>query len=248
MPTAVDQAQLSDRVLTQRAAVWGRQLHDAGVDTDLAPVADVVPADIGAANKPIYALQRGYGSTPAVVAPKVVAYVEGMHAAGRGTALKHFPGLGQVTGNTDFVRDVTDTRTTRNDALLATFQAGIGAHTDMVMIALATYSKIDAREPAAFSSTIITGMLRGDLGFDGVVVSDDMNALQVRDLSASARAWRFLQAGGDLITIGDPAVADDMAHDIRDRMRGSDQARQEVRDSALRVLEMKARLGLLRCG
>lgn len=248
MPTAVDQAGLPDRTLMQRAEVWGRQLADAGVDTNLAPVADVVPADIGPANKPIYALQRGYGSTPAAVAPKVVAYLEGMHAAGRGTALKHFPGLGQVKGNTDFVRDVTDTRTRRDDALLATFRKGIEAHTDMVMIALATYSRIDARQPAAFSATIITGMLRVDLGFHGVVVSDDMNALQVRNLSASARAWRFLQAGGDLITIGDPAVAGDMAHDIRERMRGSDQARQQVRDSAVRVLTMKARLGLLRCG
>lgn len=248
MPAAIDQADLSDRALTQRAEIWGSQLDDAGVDTDLAPVADVVPADIGAANKPIYALQRGYGTTPAAVAPKVVAYIEGMHAAGRGTTLKHFPGLGQVRGNTDFVRDVTDSRTTRDDALLAPFRKGIAAHADMVMIALATYSKIDARQSAAFSAPIITDMLRGDLGFHGVVVSDDMNALQVRNLSASARAWRFLEAGGDLIAIGDPAVAHDMAREIRDRMSGSDAARQRVRDSAVRVLTMKAKLGLLRCG
>jgi beta-N-acetylhexosaminidase len=248
MPAAIDQADLSDRALTQRAEVWGSQLDDAGVDTDLAPVADVVPADIGAANKPIYALQRGYGASPAAVAPKVVAYIEGMHAAGRGTTLKHFPGLGQVRGNTDFVRDVTDSRTTRDDALLAPFRKGIAARADMVMVALATYSKIDARQSAAFSATIITDMLRGDLGFHGVVVSDDMNALQVRNLSASARAWRFLEAGGDLITIGDPAVAHDMARNIRDRMGGSDAVRQRVRDSAVRVLTMKARLGLLRCG
>jgi beta-N-acetylhexosaminidase len=248
MPTAVDQARLSDRTLAQQAEVWGHELAQAGVDVDLAPVADVVPADVGAANQPIYALQRGYGSTPAAVSPKVVAYVQGMHAAGRGTALKHFPGLGQVSGNTDFVRDVIDSRTTRNDPFLATFRDGIAAHTDMVMIALATYSRIDSGQPAAFSSTIVTGMLRGDLGFQGVVVSDDMNALQVRNLSATARAWRFLEAGGDLITIGDPAVADEMAGDIRDRIYGSDQDRQRVRDSAVRVLTMKARLGLLRCG
>jgi beta-N-acetylhexosaminidase len=248
MPSAVDQAKLSDHTLAQRARIWGNQLDQAGVDADLAPVADVVPADIGAANRPIYALQRGYGSTAAAVAPKVVSYLDGMHAAGRGTAIKHFPGLGQVTGNTDFVRDVTDTRTTRDDALLATFRKGIEAHTDMVMIALATYSRIDARQPAAFSETIVTGMLRGDLGFRGVVVSDDMNALQVKDLSASARAWRFLRAGGDLITIGDASVADDMAHDIRGQMARSDEDRRLVRDSAIRVLTMKARLGLIRCG
>jgi beta-N-acetylhexosaminidase len=248
MPTAVDQARLSDRALAQQAEGWGRELAQAGVDVDLAPVADVVPADVGAANQPIYALQRGYGATPAAVSPKVVAYVEGMHAAGRGTALKHFPGLGQVRGNTDFVRDVIDSRTTRHDALLETFRHGIVANTDMVMIALATYSKIDAGQPAAFSSTIITGMLREDLEFQGVVVSDDMNALQVRDLSASSRAWRFLDAGGDLITIGVPAIAADMARDIRDRMGESANDRLKVHDSAVRVLTMKARLGLLRCG
>ena len=247
MPAAIDQADLSDRELAQRAEAWGRQLEDAGVDTDLAPVADVVPADVGAANKPIYALQRGYGSTPAAVSPKVAAYIEGMHAAGRGTTLKHFPGLGQVEGNTDFVRDVTDSRTTRNDALLEPFRRGIAARTDMVMIALATYTKIDAQQSAAFSATVITTMLRGNLGFRGVVVSDDMNALQVRHLSASVRAWRFIQAGGDLIAIGDAAVAHDMARHIRDRMSASSSARDRVRDSAVRVLTMKARIGTLRC-
>src|SRR5699024_11974160 len=65
----------------------------------LAPVADVVPASVGEQNKPIAALGRGYGSDPQQVSDKVTAFIKGMAAAGEATAVKHFPGLGTVTGD-----------------------------------------------------------------------------------------------------------------------------------------------------
>ena len=247
MPTAVDQAKLSNATLTSRAETWGRQLRSAWVNVNLAPVADIVPASVGAKNKPIYALHRGYGSTPQAVSPKVIAFINGMHAAPRaGTAVKHFPGLGQVEGNTDYVKNVKDYATTRHDPLLASFAAGISRKTDMVMASLAIYTKIDASQPAVFSKTILTGMLRTDLGYTGVVVSDDMNAVQVKDLSPSSRAWRFLSAGGDLITIGDRTVAVAMAKSLVARMSNAT-SNHRIRLSVERIMTMKVRLGLIKC-
>jgi beta-N-acetylhexosaminidase len=247
IPTAVDQAKLSNDTLSSRAKIWGQQLRAAWINVNLAPVADVVPASVGAKNQPIYALDREYGSTPQAVSPKVIDFINGMHAAGAGTTIKHFPGLGRVEGNTDYVKDVKDYVTTRHDPLLASFDAGLSRHTDMVMASLAIYTKIDPAQPAVFSRTILTGMLRHDRDYHGVIVSDDMNAVQVRDLSASSRAWRFISAGGDLITIGDPSTASAMAAFLLSRMANPTD-NHRIRVSAQRIMTMKVRRDLITCG
>ena len=97
IPSAARQAALSDARLTADAARWGAELKAAGINANLAPVADVVPADLGDRNAPIGRLDRGYGSSPRTVAAKATAFVRGMDRAGMATAAKHFPGLGRVT-------------------------------------------------------------------------------------------------------------------------------------------------------
>ena len=151
IPAASEQARLSDADLARRATSWGKQLRAAGIDADLAPVADVVPTRLGSANEPIGRLHRGYGPSPKTVAAKVAAFTRGMDAAGVATAVKHFPGLGAVRGNTDFVRHVVDRTTTRHDATLAGFAAGVHARADMVMVSSAYYAEIDPGHRAAFS-------------------------------------------------------------------------------------------------
>ena len=88
-----------------------------------------------------------------------------MDRAGVATAVKHFPGLGRVRGNTDYASRVVDTKTTRDDAALAGFRAAVDAGADMVMVSSASYRKIDAEHRAAFSTVIMDEMLREDLGF-----------------------------------------------------------------------------------
>ena len=246
IPSAEEQAGLSDRTLRKRAAGWGEQLAAAGIDADLAPVADVVPAAIGRRNQPIGALRRGYGSAPSVVADKVAAFTRGMTDADLITATKHFPGLGQVIGNTDFVARVTDTRTRRHDPRLVGFQAAVDADVDMVMVSSAYYSRIDPDRRAAFSKKIIATMLRGDLGFDGVVISDDLSAAAMRDLSPGQRAVRFITAGGDLAIVGDPNQAAAMATALR-READDPAFRKRIATSATRVVAMKAAHGLADC-
>jgi beta-N-acetylhexosaminidase len=247
IPSARTQAVWSDRTLRRRAETWSSQLGRAGIDLNLAPVADVVPSSVGGDNEPIYALRRGYGPRPAVVARKTVAVVEGMHAGGTATAVKHFPGLGRVRGNTDTTATVVDATTTRHDQLLAGFRADVEHGTDAVMVSSATYRKIDAKRPATYSATVIEGMLRKDLSFGGVVVSDDLLGRALASTSVRSRGVRFLDAGGDLALVGDTGAAARVHDGLLDRARADRAFRTRVEQSATRVVELKSRQGLVTC-
>ncbi len=247
IPSAQRQAQDSAAELRTDAARWGRQLERAGVDADLGPVADVVPKNLQDRNQPIGVLRRGYGSDPTRVAAHVSAFVQGMDDAGVATSVKHFPGLGRVLGNTDVTAEVVDATTTRRDAYLKPFAAGIDAGTDMVMVSSAFYPEIDRSRRAAFSPTVITGMLRGDLSFTGVVISDDLAAVAMRDVRPGQRMVRFVRAGGDLAIVGDPAQARTMADTLVEAARDDPALEATVEAATVRVLQLKDRRGLAEC-
>ncbi|MFW6597598.1 glycoside hydrolase family 3 N-terminal domain-containing protein [Propionibacteriaceae bacterium Y2011] len=248
IPSAEEQATWSDAELEQAATRWGKQLLEAGVNSPLGPVADVVPASIGRRNEPISANRRGYGSDPDVVSAKVSAVVSGYGEAGAVSSVKHFPGLGRVIGNTDHRTKVVDDTTTRHDPLLSPFRAAVDAKADMVMVATAVYSKIDAEQPAAFSPTVVDGMIRDDMGFTGVVISDDLGvAKQVAYVDAGQRAVLFIRAGGDLVINVDPSTADEMVDAIAAEAKSDPEFARRVDQSAERVLRMKERRGLASC-
>lgn len=247
IPAAVDQAEYDNRTLAAKANRWGRQLRRAGIDANLAPVADVVPKVARSRNQPIAQLRRGFGSDPQLVASKVGAFVSGMHEAHVATTVKHFPGLGLVEGNTDYESDVVDRVTRRRDGLLAGFARGVEAGADMVMVSSATYLKIDATRRATFSPAVLRTMIRGDLKFSGVIISDDLAAQAMHDLSPGARLVRFVSAGGDLAIIGDPRIAEAAAGALVDEARRDPSLAKLVTGSAGRVLELKDRHNLASC-
>jgi beta-N-acetylhexosaminidase len=247
IPTAVVQGTMAPATLQAQAATWGQQLHAAGINFNFAPVMDVVPPGTDAQNQPIGALQREYGHDPATVGSHGVAVLAGMHQSGIAVSLKHFPGLGRVAGNTDFTT-ATDTTTTATDPYLQSFKDGIAANADFVMVALALYTKIDSNHLAAFSSVVMTQMLRSSLGFGGVVISDDLGATAaVANIPPATRAIDFLSAGGDMIISKTAAPADAMVQAIRARVAADPTFRQRVDDAALRVLKAKQAYGLLPC-
>jgi beta-N-acetylhexosaminidase len=246
IPNALTQGGWATSTLRTRAASWGEQLRSAGVNVNLAPVTDTVPQATAQSNRPIGFFQREFGFTTEVVGSHAAVFVQGMKASRVATTPKHFPGLGRVVGNTDTTAGVTDSATTRTSAYLSPFRQAVAAGAPFVMISSAFYSKIDTSHPACFSGTVITGMLRGDLGFQGVVISDDLgNAKQVARWSAGSRATQFIAAGGDLVLTVNPALAPAMATAMVAKANSSASFRKQVDSAALRVLRTKAATSLL---
>jgi beta-N-acetylhexosaminidase len=172
-----------------------------------------------------------------------------MAQAGIATTLKHFPGLGRVTGNTDTVAGVVDSTTTADDHYLEAFLTGIEAGAPFVMVSLATYTAIDPDHQAVFSPTIIGTLLRQTLGFDGVVMSDDLGAAaSVASMAPGDRATEFIAAGGDLMIVSGVDPAGQMAAAVLDRARSDSGFAAQVEAAALSVLQAKAAYGLLSCG
>ncbi|QNF95896.1 glycoside hydrolase family 3 protein [Janibacter sp. YB324] len=248
MPSGLEQAQDPD--LRASAKGWGAELKQAGVNVNLAPTADTVPSEIGTANEPIGKWGRQYGSTPQAASKGAVAFGQGMQDAGVEPTVKHFPGLGRITGNTD-LRDtgITDSTMTRDDAHLTPFADSIEAGTKIVMVGSAHYSKIDGETPALFSRKIVDGMLRDDLGFDGVVITDDVGAAKaVAATPVGERATRFISAGGDIVLTAEPAQVPTMVSAIEAKAKGDAAFGKQVTASVTRVLTLKEDMGLLRCG
>jgi beta-N-acetylhexosaminidase len=247
IPSALNQGTLSSAALQAMAMRWGSQLRAAGVNLNFAPVADVVPPGTDDQNAPIGQLQREFGHDPATVTSGVTAFIAGMRAAGVETTVKHYPGLGRVLGNTDFTSSVMDSVTTRNDPYLAPFANAVRAGVPFVMVSLATYQRIDPQHLAVFSPTVIAGMLRRDLGFQGVVISDSLGATAVEAIPAGTRAINFIAAGGDMIIINNRAPAIAMARALAVGVTQSALFRARVDNAVRHVLAAKEAAGLLPC-
>ena len=245
LPSALQQGATPVDSLRAQAQAWGFELHAAGVNVDLAPVLDVVPDSGAMSNAPIGAFDRQFGQDPANVAEHGLAFIRGMENAGVSPTIKHFPGLGRVNGNPDNSSAVTDDVTSRHDAYLMPFAAAIRAGAPIVMVSTATYRLLDPNSPAAFSRTIVTGILRGDLSFTGLVISDDLGrAVQVRGWSPGERAVDFISAGGDLVLTVEPKVVPEMIAAVISKAQGDPVFRAQVDTAALRVLSAKRARGL----
>lgn len=251
MPSARTQAQSGVATEEKNVEAWSRELKKAGVNINLAPVADTVPTSLGAANQPIGRYRRDFSpGNPAVNARLATAFVKGTLAAGIAPTVKHFPGLGRVTGNTDLTsQGTTDTVASTDDPYLEPFRAGIEAGAPLVMVSSARYPQLDSDNRAMFSRAIVTDLLRDRLGFDGVVITDDVGAAKaVAAVPVGARATRFIAAGGDIVLTATASQAPPMLAAIATKRASSKAFGAQVDAAAARVLDLKADLGLVRCG
>ena len=247
LPSALEQGALPPAELAALADRLGASLHDAGVNLDLAPVVDIVPPGTESANPPIGAVDRQYGGTAAQVVAAAGAVVDGLAAHQVTATLKHFPGLGRVQGNTDTAATVTDSVTTADDEQVAAFATlARNPAEPFVMASSATYTQLDPAGPAAFSPAVLTGLLRDRLGFDGVVVSDDVgNAAAVAGVPAGERATRFIAAGGTLVLTVDATLVPEMIDAVLARDEGDPAFAAQVDTAVRTALAAKARAGLL---
>ena len=245
MPSAVAQGQMSADTLRSSAKTWGGQLKHAGINIDLAPVLGTVQVK-RSSNAPIGALNRDFGLDSNGNAQHGIAFIEGMRDAGVGATVKHYPGLGAVTGNTDFTTEgILDTTTTLDDEEIGAFNTTIKqAKPAMVMMSLATYQRIDSSAPAAFSSKIIDGTLRGSVGYDGVVISDSLSAAAVSGIATKDLGVRLVDAGGALACIGDTSYVTPILDGIIARAQSDPAFAKKVTASATRVMTLKYQMGL----
>jgi beta-N-acetylhexosaminidase len=245
MPSATAQAELGAASLRADAAGWGRELRAAGVDVNLAPVADLVPAASAADNPPIGGFDRSYGFTAGSVVAGAGAFAGGMLDAGVLPTIKHFPGLGRVAANTDTDAGVTDTVTGADAESVDVFRRVVDAAPGAwVMTSTAVYDRIDPDAPAAFSPAVVTGLLRERLGFHGVVITDDLSAAeQVQVWSPGERAVLAVAAGNDVVLASArPGVAAEMADALVQRAQADPAFAAQVDAAARRVLAAKAAL------
>ena len=234
---AADVRSASEARADGRAAA--RTLRAAGVNMNLAPVADV--ARPGAA---LEGERRIYSRSPPEVASRASAFAAGLHAGGVRATAKHFPGFGAATVNTDDAPARIDTPLAtlrRVDA--APFAALCAGGVDAVMISTAVYPALDER-PAAFSSRWVGEELRDRLGFRGVTITDDLGTPAVRSFgSIGRRAVLATRAGVDLPLFSSSYRSSARAAEgLLAAARRGDLARTTLREQAQRVLGLRAKL------
>ena len=243
MPSGVDQGAMDAASLRASATTWGSELASAGVTMNLAPVVDLIPdAAAAASNPPIGGYDREYGFDAAGIVEHADAFRAGMTAAGVRSVVKHFPGLGAVTANTDDTAGVTDTSTTAQSDSVSIYRSEIASGADTVMVSSAIYSLIDPKAPAVFSPTVVTGLLRDSLEFDGVIMTDDLSgATQVTAWSPADRAVLSIEAGCDIVLVSrTPAVAAEMIDAVVAKAKSDPRFADLVDAAATRVLTLKS--------
>ncbi|MEH1123184.1 glycoside hydrolase family 3 N-terminal domain-containing protein [Micromonospora sp. CPCC 206061] len=176
-----------------------------GVNLNFAPVVDLA---VNPTNPAVALLDRGFSADPDVVVARATETIDAYRRSGVRTSIKHFPGLGSATGNTDFEAvDVTGTWTRTE---IEPFQKLIRAGTvDTVMVTHFLNKQLDRDRPVSLSRAVVTDLLRGELGWDGVVVTDDMQAVAITSRYDPDEAIQYaLQAGVDQLVLCNQAVYD----------------------------------------
>ena len=239
-PASAQPAQSTPALATEAAGGAARQLRGAGVNVNLAPVADV-PS--GAA--PVLG-GRAFPGEPARVAALVRAALEGYRDGRVAATVKHFPGLGAAAANTD---DAPVTIATSAGELerrdLAPFRAAAAAGAPLVMASHALYPALDRDRIASQSAPVLTRLLRGRLGFEGAVMTDSLEAAAVTARSSvEIAAARSVQAGADLVLMTGRGSYTRVHRHLARRAERSASFRRRVEQSGDRVARLKRGLGL----
>jgi beta-N-acetylhexosaminidase len=169
-----------------------RNLARYGINVDLAPVVDV--------GRGGFITPRSFGATPASVAARGVAFAQGLAQGHVLATAKHFPGLGYATTTTDSGAVIVTAARGKLLADLAPFSAAVRAGVSLVMVSTAVYPALGSSVPAATSRAIVGGLLRGRLGFRGVVITDALDTAGVaRYYATGAASVHALEAGADAV-------------------------------------------------
>lgn len=223
------------------AAIGGRELKALGITTNFAPVADV---NVNPLN-PVIGV-RSFSSDPELAAYLTAAQVSGYQRdAGIAATAKHFPGHGDTTVDSHTGIPVIDHTRAEWEAIDAPpFEAAIDAGIESIMTAHIVVPSLDpSGDPATLSRPIITGILREQLGFDGVVITDSLGMKGVRDKYGDAEIpLRALEAGVDQLLM--PVDMDLAYNSVLNAVRSGRISEERIDQSVQRILRLKSRLGI----
>jgi beta-N-acetylhexosaminidase len=231
---------VDDVVLTREvAAELGRRLAACGVNLNWAPSADV---NSNPAN-PVIGV-RSFGADPELVARHTAAYVTGLQSAGVAACTKHFPGHGDTAVDSHHALPRIDVGTpVLGDRELTPFRAAITAGTRAVMSAHILVPALDPTRPATLSPRILTALLRDELGYDGLIVTDGMEMQAVAATYGIERGSVLaIAAGADAICVGGGLADDETVRRLRDALvtavRTGELAEERLADAADRVRDL----------
>ncbi|MEV4460522.1 glycoside hydrolase family 3 N-terminal domain-containing protein [Microbispora sp. NPDC049633] len=232
---AVDDVHLTERVYRAMAA----DLVRCGVNLDMGPVADVNTAD----DNPIIGT-RSFGSSPGLVARHTVAAVRGLQSAGIAACVKHFPGHGATHQDSHLEIPIVDASLDLlRERELVPFRAAIEAGAKSIMTAHVAVPALTGDRPATLSGEALTRLLRRELGYDGVVLTDalDMHAIS-RSVGLAEGAVLALAAGADMLCLGPLPTPEDVRHmvaHIADAVAEGRLAAERLEEAAARVERLR---------
>jgi beta-N-acetylhexosaminidase len=242
-PSASNVSKMSDIEISATYAKMAKELKSVGINYDLAPVVDLA---INSQNSVIFGLGRSYGKNPAEVSKKAKLFVDAMNKEGILTSLKHFPGHGSSLGDTH--KGYVDVTNTWNKIELEPYVA-LKNRSDSVMVAHVFNSKIDPSYPASLSNKTVNDLLRKKLGYNGVVITDDlqMGAIQSK-YSLRDTLKLAINAGDDILLFGnqlDPhntVKTKVLVETIRSLMRSNEILASDIDRAHTRVQKLKSKL------
>jgi beta-N-acetylhexosaminidase len=236
-PTEAPAAMSSPSVAHAQATGAAEALHSVGIDVDFAPVVDTP----GFARS--FLGSRAFSHSRTWNASMAHAFVGGLQTNGIAATAKHFPGLGLASGNTDHGRIVIRAAAWKLHQGLFPFQSAVRAGTKLVMLSTAVYPKLDgSKRPAAFSSTIVNGLLRKRLGFKGVTVTDSLTAPAAVRIPHTAT--RAMLAGSDLLIFGAESASERGYSTLLADETGSTRLQARLIEAAARIRALKAWLAV----
>ena len=219
----------------------GSEISSLGFNVDFAPVADVKTSELN-----LEIGTRSFGGDPDKVAEFTSAFVKGIQKQNVSATLKHFPGQGSSSGDTHIESvniDSSIASLRKND--FVPFEAGIAAGADFVMVSHISVSKVtETAQPASMSSLVMDTILRDELGFQGVIITDAMDMASITDNYTSAEAaYGAVSGGADIVLM--PLDLEMAYNEIISRINNGSISKERLDASVLRILTVKFMRGIM---
>jgi beta-N-acetylhexosaminidase len=218
----------------------GAKLRELGINIDFAPVLDIAPKLSGT-----FLGNRMYGTNPEKVIPMIDAAIRGLHDGGIFSLGKHFPGHGNTASDSHkSLPKMGDTLERLRGYTLEPFAAAVGAGVDAMLVGHLLVPALDPDNPASLSKKVITGLLRNEMGFHGVIFSDDMRmGAIVNNYDIGEACVRFIEAGGDVVFIGKYVKKQRKALEaLEASVKSGRISRARLLESAYRIVSLKLKI------